>query len=102
MWRPRTAGASAVAGLDACDRWRKQTAAEGAAGAIDLSEEHHNIVRMRKPVIACARIQRPLQGSGSGRSSDRAAQHDGAISIQSMPISIHDAGRLANLAGDQL
>jgi len=26
--------------------WRKPDAAEGATGAIDLSEEHHDIVRI--------------------------------------------------------
>ncbi len=32
--------------LDACDWWREPTAAEGATGAIDLFEEHHDIVRI--------------------------------------------------------
>jgi hypothetical protein len=39
--RPRPIASSGV-----CDCWRKPTAAEGAAGAIDLSEEHHDIVRI--------------------------------------------------------
>jgi hypothetical protein len=42
----RNAATTTVASLDACDWWRKPTAAEGAIGAIDLSEEHHNIVRI--------------------------------------------------------
>ena len=42
----RNAATTTVASLDACDCWRKPTAAEGAIGAIDLSEEHHNIVRI--------------------------------------------------------
>jgi len=32
--------------LDSCDWWSKPTAAERAIGAIDLSEEHHDIVRI--------------------------------------------------------
>jgi hypothetical protein len=42
----RNAATTTVALLDACDWWRKPTAAEGATGAIDLSEEHHDIVRI--------------------------------------------------------
>jgi hypothetical protein len=32
--------------LDSCDCWGKSTAAERAVGAIDISEEHHDIVRL--------------------------------------------------------
>jgi hypothetical protein len=42
----RNAATTTVARLDASDWWRKPAAAEGATGAIDLSEEHHNIVRI--------------------------------------------------------
>lgn len=42
----RNAAATTAARLAACDWWRKPAAAEGATGAIDLSEEHHNIVRI--------------------------------------------------------
>jgi hypothetical protein len=39
--------------LDACDWWREPAAAEGATGAIDLSEEHHNIVRISARTVEC-------------------------------------------------
>jgi hypothetical protein len=33
------------------DWWSNSTAAKGAAGAIDLSKEHHDIVRIRTGVV---------------------------------------------------
>ena len=42
----RNAATTIFTSLNACDWWRKPTAAEGATGAIDLSEEHHDIVRI--------------------------------------------------------
>jgi hypothetical protein len=40
------AATRAAARLDGCDWWREPTAAEGATGAIDLCEEHHDVVRI--------------------------------------------------------
>jgi len=37
----RNSATTPVTLLDACDWWREPAAAEGATGAIDLSEEHH-------------------------------------------------------------
>jgi hypothetical protein len=42
----RNASTTTVARLDACDWRREPTAAEGTTGAIDLSEEHDDIVRI--------------------------------------------------------
>jgi hypothetical protein len=55
------AATTTVARLVGCYRWRKPTAAEGAAGAIDLYEEHHDIVR-----ISAGTVERFNQGCQPG------------------------------------
>jgi hypothetical protein len=44
--RVRNTVTTTLARFDLCDWWRKAAAAEGATGAIDLSEGHHDIVRI--------------------------------------------------------
>jgi hypothetical protein len=59
----RNSATTPAALLNACDRWREPAAAEGATGAIDLSEEHHDIVRISARTVArfdYCRQQTPL------------------------------------------
>jgi hypothetical protein len=57
--------AKTVECLDSCNWWSKPTAAERAIGAIDLSEEHHDIVR-----ISAGTVERSVLPGTKDRPSD--------------------------------
>src|SRR5271156_7239914 len=65
--------------LDACDWWRESAAAEGATGAIDLSEEHHDMVGISARALErfdyCRRQTLLPIGIGPGRHKHFDHQH---------------------------